>query len=55
MKKSKNYDKAVKNAYNQLVFYRRLVEDKNPELAEKIKETYKQLWCECLNEKATWI
>ncbi len=55
MKKSKNHDKAVKNAYTLLVAYRRMVEDSDPEYAEEIREAYKQLWCECINERAPWL
>lgn len=55
IKKSKNHDKVVKKAYSLLVMYRSVVEDKDPELAEEICEAYKQLWCECLNERAPWL
>lgn len=54
MKKSKKHDKAVKEAYNLLVNYRKLVEDKNTEYAVRIENAYKQLWCECLNEAHPW-
>ncbi|EPZ47694.1 hypothetical protein N007_05420 [Alicyclobacillus acidoterrestris ATCC 49025] len=50
-KKSKNHDNAVKNAYT---FRKLLEEERNAELASKVEETYKELWCECLNEKAPW-
>lgn len=55
MKKSKNHDKVVNEAYNLLVCYRRLMDDKDPEWAKHIEETYKQLWCECINEPAPWV
>lgn len=55
MKKSKAHDKAVKDAYNMLVNYRRMLED-NGELnaAMHIENIYKMLWVQCLNEKAPW-
>lgn len=55
MKKSKNHDKAVKNAYNLLVSYRRYMDDIDPQFAAEIEEAYKQLWCECINERAPWL
>ena len=55
MKKSKSHDKAVKNAYNLLVTFRKRVEDEDPKFAEEIEEAYKQLWCECINERAPWL
>ena len=55
VKRSKNYVKAVKRAYNMLVQYRNLLEDAGKdEYAEQVKDTYQQLWCEALNEKAPW-
>jgi len=53
----KRYEKAVKEAYCLLVSYRKLIEENegiSSEYAKSIEETYKQLWCECLNEKAPW-
>lgn len=55
LKKSKKHDKAVKDAYNLLVAYRKSVEDRDPEYAEIIENAYKQLWCECINERAPWV
>lgn len=55
MKKSRNYDKAVKNAYNLLVSYRRYMDDKDPQFAAEIEDAYKQLWRECINERAPWL
>lgn len=55
MKKSKSHDKAVKDAYNTLVSYRRLLEDEGKkETAERVENIYKMLWVHCLNEKAPW-
>lgn len=55
MKKSKIYDKVVKDAYNMLVNYRRHLEDEGKgEAAERVENTYKMLWVQCLNEKAPW-
>lgn len=55
MKKSKGHDKAVKDAYNMLVSYRRLLEDEGKtETAERVENIYKMLWVHCLNEKAPW-
>lgn len=54
-KKSHRHDKAVKTAYNLLVSYRKLMEEKGQdEYAAEIESAYKDLWCECLNEKAPW-
>lgn len=57
MRKSKNHDNAIKNAYNMLVTFRKIVEEK-PSLKTyspaEIEEVYKNLWCETLNEKAPW-
>lgn len=55
MKKSKNHDIVVKNAYSWLVVLRRRLEDAGDwESAKAVSEAYKQLWCECLNEPAPW-
>jgi hypothetical protein len=54
-KRSRRHDRAVKDAYNMLVTFRKLMEEKgNDEFAAEIENTYKNLWCECLNEKAPW-
>lgn len=54
-KKSKVHDKVVKDAYNMLVNYRkRLEDDGETEVAERVGNTYKLLWVNCLNEKAPW-
>lgn len=55
MKKAKAHDKAVKDAYNMLVNYRKRLEDEgDAEAAERVENTYKMLWVHCLNEKAPW-
>ena len=55
VKRSKNYVKAVKMAYQMLVQYRNMLEsDGESEYAEVVEYAYKQLWCEALNEKAPW-
>lgn len=55
MKKSKLHDKAVKDAYNALVSYRRMLEDDGKiEDAALTEIIYKTLWVQCLNEKAPW-
>lgn len=55
VKRSKNYEKAIKTAYNLLVQYRKSLEDDgSDEYAELVEDAYKQLWCEALNEKAPW-
>ena len=55
--KNKKHDKAVKDAYNMLVVFKRIVED-NPSLRtykpEEIEEICKTLWSETLNEKPPW-
>lgn len=58
VKRGKNYEKAVDNAYNMLVTFRKIVEN-HPELqtytTEEIEETYKQLFCEALpSQKSPW-
>lgn len=55
MKKSKTHDKVVKTAYNLLVEYRKHWDGKDKEYASFIENAYKQLWCECMNERAPWI
>lgn len=55
VKRSKNYEKAIKAAYDLLVQYRKTLEEKGDnEYAEVVEDAYKQLWCEALNEKAPW-
>lgn len=55
MKKSKAHDKAVKDAYNMLVTYRRKLEGEGKlEDAMRIENIYKMLWIQCLNENAPW-
>lgn len=55
VKRSKNYEKAIKAAYDLLVQYRKALEEKGDnEYAEVVEDAYKQLWCEALNEKAPW-
>lgn len=55
VKRSKNYEKAIKKAYSLLVQYRNMLEsDGENEYAEVVEDAYKQLWCEALNEKAPW-
>jgi hypothetical protein len=55
VKRSKNYEKAIKQAYAMLVQYRKNLEERgNEECAAEVEEAYKQLWCEALNEKAPW-
>lgn len=55
VKRSKNYVKAVKMAYQMLVQYRNMLESEGEsEYAEVVEDAYKQLWCEALNEKAPW-
>lgn len=55
VKRSRNYVKAVKTAYQMLVQYRNMLEsDGENEYAEAVEDAYKQLWCEALNEKAPW-
>lgn len=50
-KVSKNYNKAVKRAYNALVDFRRYLENREMGRAAEIEDIYKQLWCECLDEE----
>lgn len=55
MKKSRLYEKTVKNAYNLLVnFRRRLEEEGDDEAAAEVENAYKMLWTECLNEEPPW-
>lgn len=56
VKRSKNYEKAIKQAYTMLVQYRKALEESgNDEYAKEVEEAYKQLWCEALDEKAPWV
>ena len=55
MKKSKLYEKTVKNAYTLLVTYRRSLEEAGEEeAAAEVENVYKMLWTECLNEEPPW-
>lgn len=54
-KKSKAHDTVVRDAYNMLVSYRKRLEDAGEaEIAERVSNTYKLLWVNCLNEKPPW-
>ena len=55
IKRSKKYPKAIKDAYCMLVEYRRRLEDAGEkERAEEVELSYKELWCEALNETPPW-
>ena len=55
VKRSKKYPKAIKNAYNMLVEFRRLLEDYGDyERAKDVELVYKELWCEALDEQHPW-
>jgi len=55
MRKSKTYEKAVKDAYNVLVTFRKRLEERNEyDFAKDVESIYKNLWCECLDEEHPW-
>lgn len=55
IKRSKHYPDVVKTAYSILVEYRRLLEDIGDyDRAKYVEESYKELWCEALNETPPW-
>ena len=51
----KRYVKAVEEAYSWLVALRKHYEENDKDdLAEKVEQVYKDLWCECLPDPAPW-
>lgn len=58
IKKGKNYEKAISEAYNMLVTFKLLVEEKNIKNTyspDEIENVYKNLFCEALpNRKVPW-
>jgi len=55
-KKQKGYEKAVVDAYNLLVSFRRFMEEYgHEEYAQEIDQAYKALWITCLDrEPPNW-